>query len=73
MCFFQRTDRHVFLLDGLAVCCKQKIGVLGMYRLKEKINLRQIKLVDLEDSESAGEGEIHNCIVTVYMYAYKFF
>lgn len=43
----------MFLLDGLAVCCKPR-GVLGMYRLKEKINLRHVKLADLEEAESAG-------------------
>ena len=43
----------MFLLDGLAVCCKPR-GALAMYRLKEKINLRHVKLADLEETESAG-------------------
>ena len=51
--FLQKTERYVFLLDGLAVCCKPR-GVLAMYRLKEKINLRHVKLADLEETESAG-------------------
>ena len=50
----QKTERHVFLLDGLAVCCKQKRGGVGEYRLKEKINMRKVKLVDMEEAD--GEG-----------------
>ena len=57
MCIMQRLDRHVFLLDGLAVCCKPRQGGHEMYRFKEKINLRQVKLLDLpDDSESTGES-----------------
>ena len=51
-----RTERHVFLLDGLALCCKQKPGGVGVYRLKEKINMRKAKLIDMEESD--GEIEI---------------
>ena len=46
----QKTERHVFLLDGLAVCCKGKSrGGVGEYRFKEKINMRKAELVDLDD------------------------
>ena len=52
----QSVDRHVFLLDGLAVCCKPRQGSHEMYRFKEKINLRRVKLVDMQDdSEATGE------------------
>ena len=52
----QKVDRHVFLLDGLAVCCKPHQGSHEMYRFKEKINLRRVKLVDMQDdSEATGE------------------
>jgi len=44
----------VFLLDGLAVCCKQRRGGVGEYRLKEKINMRKVKLIDMEEAD--GEG-----------------
>ena len=50
----QKTDRHVFLLDGLTVCCRSKVkgGVKEkQYRLKEKINMRKVTLVDLQDSD----------------------
>ncbi len=49
----QKTERHVFLLDGLAICCKTKSrgGTAGEYRLKEKINMRKVKLTDLEDAD----------------------
>lgn len=52
----QRIDRHVFLLDGLAVCCKPRQGNQEMYRFKEKINLRHVKLRDMQDDdESTGQ------------------
>ena len=47
----QRTERHVFLTDGVCVCCKPKRGVSDEYRLKEKVNLRKARLVDMEDCE----------------------
>ena len=50
----QKTERHVFLLDGLAICCKQIRGRVGEYRLKEKINTRKVKLIDMEEAD--GEG-----------------
>ena len=46
----QKTDCHVFLLDRLTVCCwtKAKGGAKErQYRLKEKINIRKVTLVDL--------------------------
>lgn len=52
----QKTERHVFLLDGLAICCKQIRGRVGEYRLKEKINTRKVKLIDMEDADGKGEG-----------------
>ena len=53
----QKTERHVFLLDGLAVCCKPRQGGHELYRLKEKINLRQVKLIDQpDDNESTGQA-----------------
>ena len=46
----------MFLLDGLAVCCKPRQGGHEMYRLKEKIFLRQVKLIDLpDDPECIGQ------------------
>ena len=48
----QKTERHVFLLDGLAICCKTKTkGSIGEYRLKEKINMRKAELIDLDDTD----------------------
>lgn len=48
----QKTERHVFLLDGLAICCKPKgRGSIGEYRFKEKINMRKAELIDLEDAD----------------------
>ena len=55
----QKTERHVFLLDGLVVCCKQRRGGVGEYRLKEKINMRKVKLIDMEESEGASTGSYH--------------
>lgn len=53
----QKTERHVFLLDGLAICCKTRSrGSAGEYRLKEKINMRKAELTDLEDADGEGEG-----------------
>ena len=49
-----KTERHVFLLDGLTVCCRAKAkgGVKDkMYRFKEKINMRKVTLVDLPESD----------------------
>ncbi len=49
-----KNDRHVFLLDGLIVCCKSKSksgAGDSQYRLKEKINMRKVKLTDLEDTD----------------------
>ena len=48
----------MFLLDGLAVCCKPRQGVLGLYRLKEKIHLRHVKLADIEETEAGGNGVV---------------
>ena len=46
----------MFLLDGLAVCCKPRQGGHEMYRFKEKINLRQVKLIEQQnDSDSTGQ------------------
>ena len=49
----QKTERHVFLLDGLAICCKQNVkrGPVEEYRLKEKINMRKVKLIDMEEGD----------------------
>ena len=47
-------ERHVFLLDGLTVCCKAKAkgGVKDkQYRFKEKINMKKVTLVDLPESD----------------------
>eukprot|EP00118_Oscarella_pearsei_P019533 m.208247 g.208247 ORF g.208247 m.208247 type:complete len:1270 (+) comp39702_c0_seq23:557-4366(+) len=48
------TDRHVFLLDGLLLCCKllprkSSSSAGSEYRLKEKFNVRKMELIDLED------------------------
>jgi hypothetical protein len=48
----QKTERHVFILDGLAICCKTKgRSSIGEYRLKEKINMRKAQLIDLDDAD----------------------
>lgn len=47
----QKTERHVFLLDGLAVCCKAKSRGVGEYRFKEKINMKKAELIDLDDAD----------------------
>ena len=48
----QKTERHVFLLDGLAICCKPKSrSSVGEYRFKEKINMRKAELIDLDDAD----------------------
>ena len=53
----QKTERHVFLLDGLAICCKPKgRGSIGEYRFKEKINMRKAELIDLEDADGELGG-----------------
>lgn len=42
----------MFLLDGLAICCKAKArGGAGEYRFKEKINMRKAGLTDLDDAD----------------------
>ena len=49
----------MFLLDGLTVCCRAKAkgGVKErQYRLKEKINMRKVTLVDLPDSDGEWGG-----------------
>ena len=47
----------MFLLDGLAVCCKPRQGGHELYRLKEKINLRHVKLIDQpDDHELTGQA-----------------
>ena len=49
-----KNERHVFLLDGLTVCCRARAkgGVKDkQYRFKEKINMRKVTLVDLPDSD----------------------
>ena len=64
----QRIDRHVFLLDGLAVCCKPRQGNHEMYRFKEKINLRRVKLVDLQDDdESTGKSAFSEIMYLIYI------
>lgn len=50
------TERYVFLLDGLFICCKQNTrhsltGPTPEYRLKEKYYLRKIEINDLDDTE----------------------
>lgn len=50
------TERYVFLLDGLLICCKQNTrhaltGPNPEYRLKEKYYLRKIEINDLDDTE----------------------
>ncbi|XP_029189589.2 son of sevenless homolog 1-like [Acropora millepora] len=50
------TERYVFLLDGLLICCKQNTrhsltGPTPEYRLKEKYYLRKIEINDLDDTE----------------------
>ena len=59
-----KNDRHVFLLDGLIICCKTKSKSAAgeaQYRLKEKINMRKVKLVDLEDTDGAW-GSVCVCV-----------
>lgn len=46
-----KTDRHVFLTDGVAICCKLKRGAVAEYRFKERINMRKAKLIDMEESD----------------------
>lgn len=50
------TERYVFLLDGLLICCKQNTrhsltGPSPEYRLKEKYFLRKIEINNLDDTE----------------------
>ncbi|XP_031567931.1 son of sevenless homolog 1-like isoform X2 [Actinia tenebrosa] len=51
------TERYVFLLDGLLICCKQNTrhSLSGQnspeYRLKEKYFLRKAEINDLDDTE----------------------
>lgn len=50
------TERYVFLLDGLLICCKQNTrhsltGPSPEYRLKEKYYLRKIEINNLNDTE----------------------
>lgn len=53
----QKTERHVFLLDGLAICCKTKgRSSIGEYRFKEKINMRKAELIDLDDADGEWVG-----------------
>ena len=46
----QKSDRHVYLLDGLCVCTKRKRGTEG-FRLKEVVSMRKAKLIDIEEAE----------------------
>ena len=44
-------------MDGLVICCKTKgRGATGEYRLKEKINMRKVKLVDTSESEGVYDS-----------------
>lgn len=45
-----KSDRYVFLLDGLCVCTKRKRGAEG-FRLKEIISMRKVKLIDIEEAD----------------------
>ncbi|KAL5463373.1 hypothetical protein EMCRGX_G032266 [Ephydatia muelleri] len=45
-----KSDRYVFLLDGLCVCTKRKRGSDG-FRLKEMVSMRKVKLIDIEEAE----------------------
>ncbi|XP_010775235.1 son of sevenless homolog 1-like [Notothenia coriiceps] len=44
-------ERHVFLFDGLMVCCKSNHGSPAEYRLKEKFFMRKVQIHDKEDKE----------------------
>ena len=73
----QKTERHVFLLDGLAVCCKPRQGGHELYRLKEKINLRHVKLIDQpDDNELTGQAStvVHaHSVATTYVHVYRWY
>ncbi|XP_026554560.1 son of sevenless homolog 2 isoform X1 [Pseudonaja textilis] len=50
-------ERHVFLFDGLMICCKANHGQSRLpgysnteYRLKEKIIMRKVHIVDKDDT-----------------------
>ena len=49
----KQSDRHVFLFDGLIVLCKQKVGG---YRFKEKYVMKNIDIVDRDDTEDIHHG-----------------
>lgn len=48
-----KIERYVFLLDGLIICCKTKKSGTNApeYRLKEKMNIRKIELIDIDDTD----------------------
>ena len=55
----------MFLLDGLIICCrtKSKSGMgEAQYRLKEKINMRKVKLTDLEDTDGVCGWCLYVCV-----------
>ena len=68
----------MFLMDGLAVCCKPRQGVLGLYRLKEKIDLRHVKLADIEETEAGGnecvlQSAYFYLCICMYIHIFVFF
>jgi son of sevenless-like protein len=69
----RRIDRHVFLLDGLAVCCKPRQGNQEMYRFKEKINLRRVKLKDMQDDEESTDMKYSLLLIEPEQQPYTFF
>jgi son of sevenless-like protein len=63
----------VFLLDGLAVCCKPRQGGHELYRLKEKINLRQVKLIDQPDDNESTDAKYSLQLIEPEQLAYTFY